>query len=67
MRCLSRTIVGLSKSRAIQPSPKTIRLYDKILDRAYYLSANPDVAGTGIDPLRHFGENGAREGRSPHP
>ncbi|GJD30622.1 hypothetical protein PMNALOAF_1870 [Methylobacterium adhaesivum] len=67
MRRLSRTIVGLSKSRATRPSPKTIRLYDKILDRAYYLSTHPDVAAEGIDPLRHFSENGAREGRSPHP
>lgn len=33
----------------------------------YYLARNPDVARTGISPLRHYVEHGWREGRDPHP
>ena len=32
-----------------------------------YLSANPDVAAAGIDPLRHYLEFGYQEGREPVP
>lgn len=31
-----------------------------------YLANNPDVAATGISPLRHYVERGWREGRDPH-
>jgi hypothetical protein len=30
-----------------------------------YLAANPDVAAAGVDPLLHYLEHGAREGRRP--
>ena len=33
----------------------------------YYLARNPDVATTGMSPLRHYVERGWREGRDPHP
>ncbi|HKN87411.1 MAG TPA: hypothetical protein VJV04_11160, partial [Nitrospiraceae bacterium] len=33
----------------------------------YYLARNPDVARTGMSPLRHYVEYGWREGRDPHP
>jgi GT2 family glycosyltransferase len=36
-------------------------------DREFYLSANKDVARSGIDPLLHFVAFGCAEGRSPHP
>lgn len=38
-----------------------------LFDPIHYLQANPDVAAGGLDPLRHYVEHGAREGRSPHP
>jgi SAM-dependent methyltransferase/glycosyltransferase involved in cell wall biosynthesis len=36
-------------------------------DARYYLEKNPDVASAGAEPLRHYVEHGAREGRNPHP
>lgn len=34
---------------------------------AYYLQKNPDVAAAQVCPLRHYLEQGWREGRNPHP
>lgn len=36
-----------------------------IFDAARYLDLYPDVREAGIDPLRHYVDRGAREGRSP--
>lgn len=36
-------------------------------DPQWYLERNPDVATSGIDPVRHYLESGAREGRDPSP
>lgn len=38
-----------------------------VFDPVYYLSANPDVAADGMDPLKHFALKGAEEGRHPFP
>ena len=38
-----------------------------LFDAEYYLAANPDVAARNIDPLVHFIEEGARQGRNPNP
>jgi hypothetical protein len=35
-------------------------------DAQFYLSAYPDVAAQGIDPLNHYMESGWREGRNPN-
>ncbi len=37
-----------------------------LLDAAWYLAANPDVAQAGLDPLDHFVRFGAAEGRAPN-
>lgn len=37
-----------------------------LFDVAHYLASNPDVAASGLDPLGHFLEWGAREGRDPN-
>ncbi|WP_334163261.1 glycosyltransferase [Phenylobacterium sp.] len=36
-------------------------------DADFYLTAHPDIAAAGIDPLEHFLVTGWREGRDPHP
>ncbi|CAO4146863.1 TylF/MycF family methyltransferase [Methylorubrum extorquens] len=36
-----------------------------LFDSAYYLSANPDVAGAKLDPLQHYLRRGGLEGRPP--
>lgn len=33
----------------------------------YYVTANPDIAASNMDPLLHYVERGAQEGRSPSP
>lgn len=38
-----------------------------LFDAEWYLKSNPDVAAAGIDPLRHFVDYGADEGRDPTP
>src|SRR5260370_7466566 len=38
-----------------------------LFEPTYYRSYNPDVAGAGIDPLKHYFVRGAYEGRDPHP
>ena len=36
-------------------------------DKAWYLAQNPEVAEAGIDPVLHYLQQGAAEGRNPHP
>ncbi len=38
-----------------------------LFDARYYLDTYPDVAEHGWDPLRHYVQHGAREGRQPNP
>lgn len=38
-----------------------------LFDAAYYLAADPALAATGVDPLRHYCSRGAGEGRNPSP
>lgn len=38
-----------------------------LLDRRYYLRSNRDVAEAGLEPLDHFIQAGAEEGRRPNP
>jgi len=40
---------------------------NSLFDPKYYVSMNPDVAVSGVDPLFHFLRYGAREKRQPHP
>lgn len=37
-----------------------------LVDPEWYLRRYPDVADAGLDPLRHYAEFGAREGREPN-
>src|SRR5512135_2141198 len=37
-----------------------------LFDADYYVATYPDVARRNIDPLVHYLEEGAREGRNPH-
>jgi GT2 family glycosyltransferase len=41
--------------------------FSTLFDREWYLSKNPEVKKTGMDPLQHYLRHGAREGRNPHP
>jgi SAM-dependent methyltransferase len=39
----------------------------ELFDAAFYLSNNPDVAKSGVNPALHFVDRGWREGRKPSP
>lgn len=53
-------------SRVLRSVHPERRLVATEFDRAYYLSVNPDVAATGVDPLDHFLAHGWQEGRDPN-
>jgi hypothetical protein len=36
-------------------------------DPEWYLTQNPDVAASGMDPFRHYKRHGKQEGRMPAP
>ncbi len=42
-------------------------LASRLFNAGWYLSENPDVARSGLDPLTHYLERGAWEWRNPHP
>jgi hypothetical protein len=44
-----------------------LRAVVALFDRDFYLQKYPDVAAAGVNPLRHYLEHGAEEGRKPHP
>jgi len=62
MKALVRRIAA----RALGRGDEDRRLVASAFDAAYYLTANPDVAAAGADPLAHFLSHGWREGRDPH-
>lgn len=62
-----RSVVRRLASRALGRGLGERRLVAPEFDRAYYLSANPDVAAAHADPLGHFLAHGWREGRDPNP
>lgn len=39
---------------------------DQFFDADFYLEQNTDVAEDGVDPLKHYAENGWKEGRDPN-
>lgn len=60
------SIGNLKAKRAFIKSKKNIR-ESGLFDKEYYLSTNPDVKGSSIDPLKHFIHFGGFEGRNPNP
>lgn len=71
-REIRRAVASLSDVRLEPPEPRRDILSDQslvaasgLLDRDYYLAANPDVAAADADPLVHYLEFGGREGRAP--
>lgn len=58
------------------PAPRTLERWtcelaslrgSRLFDPDFYLDRNPDVCAANLDPLRHFVEHGAGEGRWPNP
>jgi hypothetical protein len=71
---LGRSVVGLIGKRKWPLLPRRLRLKQQmallersgLFDREWYLQRYEDVRQSGIDPLRHYAEHGAREGREPN-
>jgi lipopolysaccharide biosynthesis protein len=57
---------GGSESGELAASIRTIR-ESGLFDEAYYRERNPHIDGCDIDPVRHYIQHGAAEGRDPHP
>lgn len=76
MRIKPFNILGkLSKNKYLSSRTRKIRSTESgvtrqvrsILDPDWYRAQNPDVDFSAIDPVTHYMEIGAREGRWPHP
>ncbi|MEO1043421.1 MAG: hypothetical protein AAFX52_14155 [Pseudomonadota bacterium] len=53
---------------ATAPIPDSVRQrLETAFDEVFYLKRNPDVVGSGVEPLDHFLANGWKEGRDPSP
>ena len=59
-----RRVVQLGRLRAQNKDERLIRS-SGLFDPEWYLATYPDLAGSGISPLRHFVRHGAMEGRNP--
>lgn len=53
--------------RLLQSAPTPRRLIALLVDPAWYLARNSDVAAAGIDPVAHFLADGVFERRDPNP
>jgi glycosyltransferase involved in cell wall biosynthesis len=50
-----------------QQDQATARLLRVLVDDTWYAGRYPDVRATGLDPLQHYIQHGAAEGRDPNP
>jgi hypothetical protein len=57
-------VVQLGRLPAQNKDERLIRS-SGLFDPEWYLATYPDLAGSGISPLRHFVRHGAMEGRNP--
>ncbi|HEY4362194.1 MAG TPA: hypothetical protein VGN17_14560 [Bryobacteraceae bacterium] len=48
-------------------SLRQLRLRKKLFDAAFYLTRYPDVAAARMNPVLHYLQHGASEGRKPNP
>ena len=71
---LGRTVAALLDNRRWSLLPKKVRVKQQmallkragLFDAEWYLQHYHDVRESGMDPLRHYVEYGAREGRGPN-
>lgn len=62
----SRALFGQPLKTGITPEDNlVITKITPYYDQNWYLKTYPDIARSGLDPVRHFAEYGWREGRSP--
>ncbi|MCV0396079.1 MAG: glycosyltransferase family 4 protein [Rhizobiaceae bacterium] len=64
---MQRLLQAAERSGAARRADATYDAIKSEFDPAYYLLRYPDIARAGIDPVRHFIDAGAREGRDPSP
>ena len=58
---------ALSRLRPSFSSDEQLIAKSGLFDASWYLSQYPDVGRAGIDPLKHYLQHGAAEGRDPNP
>jgi hypothetical protein len=62
---IKRRFAGRQRMISRQNAARALISESKLFDAKWYLERYPDVASTGIDPLDHFVQHGAAEGRNP--
>ena len=60
-------VMALSTARARIAPDEVHRVISTALDGGFYRAVNPDLAESGLDPIRHYVLSGWREGRDPAP
>jgi hypothetical protein len=65
LRALESRIGARMAAQTPAYEDEVMRLVATELDRAYYLATYPDVREYGLDPVRHYCNHGAQEGRNP--
>lgn len=63
---LDRIVCRVSRLLGREPAAGGDKPVAGLFDAAWYGATYPDVAATGVDPLKHFLANGCAEGRSPN-
>ena len=66
-RIAETPLPGRSRKRRAQRSMVAEVQETELFDAAFYLSNNPDVAASGVNPALHFVDRGWKEGRKPSP
>ncbi|MCA0399532.1 MAG: hypothetical protein LCH38_01815 [Proteobacteria bacterium] len=65
---INSRVVRWGRPRGAPLSEEALRhIIESIVDREWYLEANPDVAAAGVNPVQHFLNHGFKEGRAPQP
>ncbi len=66
---LPKIVAARGNIAAVSRSERHTRVIaeSRLFNPEFYLSSNPDVAQSGADPLAHYVEHGAAEGRAPNP
>jgi hypothetical protein len=59
-------LIGDTKAPSLQGAQRLLAS-SSFFDAEWYLARYPDVAASGVDPVRHYLEFGWREGRNPSP
>src|SRR5882757_9167118 len=65
--CLLSPVAQPRPATSVQKTDEQLISESEFFDAEWYLTANPDVRSAGLDPVRHYLDFGAGEGKKPGP